>query len=476
MKSTVERAPGGRVVVHVEVPPEEMAPDIEQAYRRLARQVRIPGFRPGKAPLPLVERMVGRERARQEALGGLVARAYRAAVDEQRLVPVDQPQIDVQSFEDGQPLRFQATVSVRPEVALGDYRAIRVPREVAPVGPEDVERALEDLRQARGTWVPVEDAPAAEGDLVILRTTGTMDDGRPVDERRAEGVVGAGHLRPEVDQAVRGLRPGQAVETDVRLPATEPDRALAGRTAHVRVEVLEVKRKELPQLDDAFAREVGDGRTLEALRAELDRRLRAAAERQADAAVAEKAVAAAVDGARAEIPDVLIERGVDNLLRELERQLAAAGVTLTAHLAARGQTLEQLRAELRPAGERRVKSELVLEAVAAAEGLEPTDADVEQEIGRLAQASGQPVASFRRRARQPDVWSAVRFELLRRRTVAYLRALALGTPPEEAAALALHGDSAAADGSADPGGEEHVGEHEGDGVAAGGPAGGEGSA
>jgi trigger factor len=283
LKATVERTPGSRVVLDIEVPPEEMAPEITQAFRRVAQQVRIPGFRPGKAPAPLVERAVGRPRILQEALNPLVSRAYREAVDQQGLSPVDQPEIEVKEFEDGQPLHFVATVAVKPEVRLGDYASVRVEPRPDPVGDEDVQKALEELRAARATWVPVEE-PAADGHLVILRTTGQVADGPRIDQRRVEGVLGEGHLRPEVEAAVRGLVPGSGRDLELRFPEDDPTPTLRGKTAQVHVELLECKRKELPPLDDGLAAEVSEAQSLEELRAELGNRLRQAAEARSEQA------------------------------------------------------------------------------------------------------------------------------------------------------------------------------------------------
>ncbi len=449
MKSMASRAPGGRVVLDVEVAPEDMAPDIEQAFRRLAKQVRVPGFRPGRAPAVMLERVLGRDRVLREALDDMVNRAYRSALDEQSLVPIDQPQVEVQSFEDGQPLRFQATVSVRPEVRLGDYAAVRVAREVAPVQPGDIDGALEDLRVARGTWVPVEDAPAAEGHLVIVDIAGQVEGGRPVEESRVEGVVGSGRLRQEIDQAVRGVASGGSVEVELHFGTEEPNRLLAGKSAQVRVSVREVKRLELAALDDAFAAQVSPGSTLEELRREIGGRLQAAAERHADQAVAEKALTAVVDGAEVEIPDLLVQRGVDNLLAEMEQQFTAAGVTLASQLEAQGRTLEALRADLVPSAERRVKTELVVDALAEHAGVVPDLRDMDEEIDAVARDAQVSPVEFRKVALRPENWSALRFNLVQRRVVRLLAEIAGGVPAEEAATVAIAASrrSPAADGA-----------------------------
>ena len=420
MKATLERAPGSRVVLDIEVSPEEMQTDIEAAIRRLARQVRVPGFRPGKAPQPMVERALGRPRVLQEALDPMVTRAYRAVIDEQGLAPVDQPEIDVQTFEEGVPLQFRATVVVRPEVALPDWSGMTVTCEVAPVSDADIEQTLGELREAKGTWVPSTE-PAAAGDMVILRTNGKVEGGPKIGEPRVEGVLGDGRLRAEIDAGVLGQAAGTALDLDLTFGAADPVRALAGKAARLRVEVLEVKRRELPVLDDAFAAEVSERQTLEELRADLGNTLRRVAEGRADQAALDRAVAQVVEGATVELPDILVERSVDNLVAGLERQAKDAGVSLEVALGRQGTTVAAARQDLRPDAERRVKVQLVLDAVAARAGLAPTEAEIDREIVRMANAGGVDPVAFRSVAMRPDNLAAIRGDLTRGRAARHLR-------------------------------------------------------
>lgn len=424
MKATLERNPGSRVVLDIEVPPEEMAPEIEQAFRRLARQVRIPGFRPGKAPALMVERAVGRPRILDEALNPLVTKAYREAVASEGLSPLDQPEIEVKAFEDGQPLHFVATVAVRPEVRLGDYRSIHVQPAPETIGEAEIDRALEELRETRATWIPVE-APAEDGQLVILQTVGQVENGPRIDERRVEGVLGTRRLRPDIEAAVRGLSPSEFRDLDMSFPEDDPVEALRGKQAHVRVQLLEVKSKELPPVDDAFAADVSETSTLEELRAELGNRLRQVADRQAEQAALDEAVTAAVDGAEVELPQVMVDHAVDNLLADLQRQLASAGTAFSVYLASQGKTAEQVRQELTPGAERRVKAQLVLQALARDAGVWPEDSEVQEEIGRQAAQSGLDPAHYRRLAERPDNLAAIVADLARTRALRWLHDHAL---------------------------------------------------
>ncbi len=425
MKTTLERIPGSRAVLDVEVPPEEMQADIQDAFRRLARQVRVPGFRPGKAPAAVLERMLGRPRVLKEALDPMVTRAYQAAVAEHHLYPVDRPAIDVLLYEDGVPLHFVATVVVRPDVRLADWSEMHVAPEAVAVSAEALDAALEDLRQARATWVPSTD-PAVPGEMVILQTSGRVDGGTLIDERRVEGVLGEGRLRREIEEAVTGQAAGAVVDLQLSFPEDDHSRQLAGRTAHVQVKVLEVKRKELPVLDDDFAAEVSQRQTLEELRAELSNTLRQVAELRAQQAAVDLAVAQVVDGSELDLPDILVERAVDNLIADMDRRAQGAGDSLTAQLSRAGRTLETLRAELRPGAERSVRTQLVLDAVAEQHGLAPSEAEVDAEIARLARENRIDPATFREVALQPDNLAALRAELGRGKAVRYLREMIVG--------------------------------------------------
>jgi trigger factor len=432
LKATTERASGSRVVLDVEVPPEEMAPEIEAATRRIARRARIPGFRPGRAPLALVERAVGRPRILEEALRPLVARAYEDAVRQEGLEPIAQPSIEVRDFADGEPLHFVATVPVRPEVVLGDYAAVTVPVEPAPVEDAAVERALEELRKGRGVWVPRQE-PAADGDLVVLDVTVRLSQGRTRHNRAVEAILGSGRLRPEVEAAVRGLSAGAEAEVELTFPADDPSPELRGQAGHVRVEVREVKRLQLPELDDAFAREVSSADTVEELRLQVRNRLRREAERAARQQALQEAVRIVVDGAQLELPEVLVEETLGALVGEAQAECRRVGLAWEAFLASREGGEEGFRASLRPAAEREARTRVVLMALARAVGLWPTEAEVDAEVDLLAPRSGMDPAHFRRLLEDPDRRAGLRAQMGRRRALHWIAEHCLPAEQREAA-------------------------------------------
>ncbi len=436
MKATVERLDGGLVSLEIEVPPEEMATDLEAALRRVARRVRIPGFRPGKAPAALVERAVGRQTVLEEALNPVVTRAYRNALAENALAPVDQPEIEVQSFEDGQPLQFVAKVAVRPDVQLGAYQDVHVPVEPHEVTDEDVREGLESLRRMRAKWAPSEE-PIADGDMVLLETRGDLSDGSRATNDRTERIIGEGQLRPEIEGAVRGLTAGASTEVDIEFPQDDPNQRVAGHRAHVDVRVAEVKRQQLPELDDQLAAELfAEFTTLEELGANLRNRLRASAERRARDAAWSVAVDRVVADATFDVPAVLVEQAIDILMDNLEQEVNRAGVALSSYLARTGRTREGMREDMRGTAVKSVRTELVLDALARAERLVPGDPEVQAEIHRRAASSGLDPEHYRRVAGRPENLEALRMELAREGARSWIRdhALAEAAPavPEAA--------------------------------------------
>lgn len=412
-------------------------PDVERAldaaHRRLAGRVNIPGFRRGKAPRAVFERFVGRQRLWQEALDPLVEASYDAAVEEAGIEPVTTPEVEVTEIEDGKPLRFKATVTVKPEVELGDYRGIALAKDPAEVTDEDVDRSVEQLRQSRARWVPVEDQPAAEGMLVVIDVTGEVD-GRPADPETGVGaVLGAGQLRPALEEKIAGMLPGQTREVPLSFEADDADPKIAGKSGLFQVVLRECKRRELPELDDDFAREVSEAKSLEELRSWLTNRLREAAEARADEAFGERCASAASEQSRVEIPEVLVDQQVEAVVADLAQQVAQAGTPLDAYLAGEGKSLDDLKADVRPAAEQRVKTRLVLEAIARREGLEPTSEEIRQRIERLAVQYGQKAEAFRKAMRRPDRLAELRWDARLEKAVSFLKERALANSGEGAA-------------------------------------------
>lgn len=426
MKATLERLEGGLVNLEIEVPPEEMAADFDAAFRRVARRIRIPGFRPGKAPAAMVERAVGRSAILDEALDPIISRVYRDAIRENDLTPVEQAQIDVKEYADGKPLQFVAKVAVAPEVVLGDYQAVRVPVERPVVTDEQVEDTIQSLRRLRAKWVPTEE-PAADGDLVHFGTTGTLGDGSPMGHDHTERVLGSGELRPEVEAAVRGLVAGATVEVALEFAPDDPNEALAGETAQLHLELEEVKRRELPELDDQLAMDLSDGKcaTVEEWRADVRNRLSQGAAQRARDAAWQAAQDRVVAEATLEVPEVMIERVLAGMMDNLRQQVAASGMAFSRWLSRQGKTEDEVQQELHPDAVKSVRTDLVLEALAKREGLVPQPARVQEEVHRRAARSGMDPEHYRRLANRPENVEALSADLARQGAREWIRDHAL---------------------------------------------------
>ncbi len=387
--------PGSRVRLDIEVPAEEVSRHFETAYRHLAERTRVPGFRPGKAPRNVIERYVGRDAVLAEAVEHLVGEGYDAAIDQTDLIPIDQPEveIDTASLREGGTARFAAVVAVRPTVTVGAYTDYPFTLEVPPVSNEDVEVVLSELRDQQATLRPVDDRGAAKGDLVAVSFRGTID-GEPFDGGTADRlplVLGEERMIPGWEDQLLGLRIGESREFDLTFPADYRVEALTGKEAHFNVTLVDLRERILPELDDAFAASATDGQTLDQLRAEIREALGRRAEAEARHQFGDRIIEFATANATVELPEVMIANEVEIMRDELRARLAEQRIGIDKYLELARQTPEELMAELREPASRRVKTLLVLSAIAEREGIDATDAEVDAEVeAQLARYPGEP--------------------------------------------------------------------------------------
>ena len=423
MKVSTERIPDSQVVLEIEVGPERMEKSLERAYRRLAQRTKVPGFRKGKTPRAMLERYLGREAIRREALDILIPEVYRQALDEENIEPVDVAAIEVIQEE---PLIFKATVPVRPSIELGDYRGVRVEREPPTVREEQVDEQLEELRHRYALLEPVE-RPVQTGDLVRAEVQVSVDGRQVLREEDAEFRLrqGVAILLPGFAEALLGSEKGLRREFSLDIPADYPQRALGGKSCLCSVLVKEVKEERLPELTDAFAREVGEGfPSLAALRERLAADLRQAAERETDATYRDKVVDAMVAAASLEFPPQLVEREVDDLLRD--RANASGAADVEAYLRYMRKPEEELRQELHWEATQRVQRLLVLSKLAEVEGIAVSKEDIDAEVERLAASSGPRAEEARRIFASQRGREALERSLFTRKTLDRLVAIASG--------------------------------------------------
>ena len=425
MKVKAERIENSQVVLEVEVEPEEEERSLEEAYRRLVKKADIPGFRKGKAPRAMLERYIGREALLQEAIERLVPELLNKAIEEQELNPIAQPEVEITQTE---PVAFKATVPVSPTVELGSYREIRIDSEPVEVVGEELDRVIEQLRKQHAPWAPAE-RPVQLDDLV------TMDIEGKVGEESLEKREGIQYqvLRdfafpvPGFSEKLVGLEKGKEVEFTISFPADHERSELAGQECWFKVLVSEIKEKKLPELDDEFAKSVSEEfETFDALREQIASNLRSMAEEQARRRYEEKAIDAVVEQAHVDFPPVLVERDIDGLISEQERELRANKMSLEDYLTRMKMSGEQLREELRPIATKRVARSLVLGKFLGEENIEVGDEETDEEIEAMAQAVGEKGDELREFFKSPIGRQSLQQRLLTRNAVRRLVDIASG--------------------------------------------------
>jgi trigger factor len=422
MRVDVEELGACKRRLQVEEAPEVVQEAWEQAFTRVQREARLPGFRKGKVPRSMIKLHFSDD-VRKEVARQLIPEVYRQAIAETRLEPVEEPDVREVTLEESAPLKFSAVVEIKPTIPLGEYTGITVPHTPKPFSESEVDEALTQLQEQHAEYRVVE-RPADVGDLVIVDYTLTPEGMPPRTETGASIVIGRGAVLPEIEEAIIGLAPGGARDARLRFPETHPNEALRGKPADVRVQVTEVKEKVLPAIDDDFARGLGEYETLEALRTELRAGLEKRREQENRRAL-EMATLEAVLAAHAfEVPDALVLRQVGHQIEHIREQMRRQGVDPERLPWDYQKMLE----EMRPAAEKAVKRALLIEAITEREGLAATDADVEAEVERLAQAGQRPPAAVRAMLERSGDLERLRASLGEKRTLDFLIDRASVTP------------------------------------------------
>jgi trigger factor len=384
MQITKTPGPKSTIELEIELPADRLARATDDAVRRLSRRTRVPGFRPGKAPRPVLERHLGPGVVHEEAVEHLVQDAYREALVESDILPLTNAEVDIVQAEEGQPVIFKAIVQVRPEVELGDYKSFNFRPEIDTIDDARVDQVIEELRDQNATLTAVEGRGAKDGDYAVISFVGTRD-GEPFEGGTSERmplILGQERLIPGFEANLVGLDVGGSTEFDITFPDDYPETELAGQTGHFAVELRELREKVLPELDEDFVGTLGDFADVDALRADVKTRLERNALDRARHEFADKIIEYAVANATLELPDILVDQEVEVMHDEFRGTLARQGIAEDAYLKAVDKTEADLHTEFRPGAEKRVKTLLVLSKVADAEGLSVPDAEVEAEVAR----------------------------------------------------------------------------------------------
>lgn len=435
MKVATQEIENSQVVLDIEVEKERLDKAVDQAYRRIVNRINVPGFRKGKAPRALVERMVGREALVEDAVEHLVPEVVEAAVKEQDIKMVARPKLEVVSTE---PLQVKATVPVQPKVELGDYRSLSIPREAASVDEEQVEAVINRLRESHATWEPVE-RPVRLGDRVAIDLRGVVP-GEPdehvfIDSKDAEYVVD-----PEGPEPAPGfanelveMQAGESRSFVLTIPSDSRNRELADRPVRFTVTLHWLKERHLPEVDDEFAATVeSEYETADQLREGVRKQLVERDEQTRARAHEDAVVKAVVEQSGVEVPPQLSEEEAQRLLDQMGSNLERQGITIEQYLRFTDKTEAQFRAELLAEGERSVRRREVLNAVARAEGLDATDDEVREEVAAAAGDAAEAERLARNVLDRPEMRERIASILRQRKVVRSLLETVGGVPAEPA--------------------------------------------
>lgn len=405
MTISVEKLSSNKVKISFDIEAEKFEEAMQKSYLKNRGRVNVPGFRKGKAPRKLIENIYGEGVFYDDAFEALFPEAYDKAVEENALEPVDRPNVDIQQIGSGKNLQFTAEVFVRPDVTLGEYKGLKVERHEHPVTDEQVDAQVEQARQRAAREISVEDRAVQDDDIVNLDYAGTVD-GVAFEGGTAKGqrlTIGSGQFIPGFEEQMVGMQIGEEKDLSVKFPEEYHAKELAGKDAVFHVKVNSITVRELPALDDDFAKDVSEFDTLDAYKQDIRAKLEAESKEHCDAEFENALVDAAVANATLDVPGAMIERQIDGMLRDFQMRLAYQGMRLEDFMKYTGQGIEELRTQYREQADKRVRAELVLQAIKKAEGIEATDEEVEAEIAKFAEEGKKTVEEFKASLKPEDI-------------------------------------------------------------------------
>ncbi|MGN0404818.1 MAG: trigger factor [Bariatricus sp.] len=390
MSLQVERLEHNMAKLTIEVSAEELEGALQKAYQKQRGKISVPGFRKGKVPRQLIEKMYGPEIFYDDAANALIPEAYAKAYDESGLEIVSQPKIDVTQIEKGKAFIFTAEVAVKPEVTLGQYKGIEVDSFSTEVTAEEVDAKLAEEQNKNARTITVEGRPVQDKDEVVLDFEGFVD-GVAFEGGKGENyplTIGSGSFIPGFEEQLIGVETEQEVEVKVTFPEDYHAEDLKGKDAVFKCTVHEIKAKELPELDDEFASEVSEFDTLEEYRADVEKKLKEEKESTGKRAQEDQAVNAIVANAEMDLPEAMIETEARQMVDSFAQRLQQQGLTFEQYMQFTGMTVDKMTEEMRPQAEKRIKTRLVLEAIVNAENIEVSDERLDEEVAKMAEAYG----------------------------------------------------------------------------------------
>jgi len=419
MKVTAENIDNQQVVLEIEVSADEWGKAIQQAVKKVANQVNIPGFRKGKAPRRILEQHVGQKALLDEAYEIAAPKAFDAALKEQKIELAAYPKFETVTAEEGKPLVFKATVTPKPEVQLGEYKGLKIAKKTAEVTEEEVDKHIEQMRDRQAQMVEAPaDAVVADGDFTTLDFKGFVD-GEAFDGGEGKDYplqIGSKSFIPGFEEQLIGAKIGEEREVKVAFPEDYHEKKLAGKPAVFKCTVRTIKHKELPALDDAFAAKVSVFKTLAELKQDVRAKMEKTAATKAENDRRAEAIQQAADNITVTVPPVMVDDRVTQMIQELSMRLEQQGLKFEQYLQYSGTDIAKIREDYRENAEKNVRTDLMLEAVAKAEGVKVEAVDLDSEIAMMAQAYGATVEQVRKIIQEQGRIGDLAVTVLRRKT------------------------------------------------------------
>lgn len=405
MNVKVENVEKNVVQLEIEVDEAKFEEGMQKSFLKNAKRFNIPGFRRGKAPRSIVERYYGEEVLYEDAINIVCPEAYEQAIKENNIHPVDKPDIDIIQIGKGKNLVFTAKVTVKPEVELGEYKGIEVEKVEASVTDEDVENELKRVQERNARLITVEDRGIQNGDIAVIDFEGYVD-GKEFEGNKAKGynlTIGSGEFIPGFEDQLVGARKNDELEVKVDFPEDYGNAELAGKPAVFKVKIVDIKFKELPALDDEFAKDVSEFDTLEAYKENLKKNMLEAAEHRVKHETEDRVVEKVVENAKVDIPQVMIEKCIDRMVYDYDLRLRFQGLDLQRFLEAMKMDINAFRQQMSEKAEKEVKTQLVLEKIVEVENIEASEEELNEQVDQYVKNSGQNEEEFKKHLNEGDI-------------------------------------------------------------------------
>jgi len=422
MKTNIKEKINGKVTMELELEASEFQVAIDKAAKKLAGKVNVPGFRKGKIPKKILEQFVGSEAICAEAVDDMLPDTYMKAVEQEKIEPIDQPTVDVVQFEEGKPLIVTFEIPVKPDVELGEYKGVEVEHENIKVTKKEVENYLGAMQQRHAQIETVPDKALEEGDTAVIDFEGFLD-GVPFDGGKSENhnlVIGSKTFIPGFEEQLIGMNTGGEREIVVTFPDDYQNAELGGKEAVFKVKLNEVKIKKLMSIDDEFAKDISEFETLEELKQDVENKLKTLAEQENEQHLRSKVLEKVTSNCQVEAPGVLIERKIEELIKDMEFRVRQQGLTLENYLKFTNTSMEQLREQYKGSSLMSVKVDLILEAIAKAENITVTDEEVDSEIEKIAEQNNQPADQIKQFLIMQGRFDSLKESLIINKTVSFL--------------------------------------------------------